>query len=91
MRVKRFAIHQTSKAMAALYALLGLVFVPVFLLANAFMPGDQKLPGWLVIAGPVFYGLCGYIMIALGCAIYNLMARFTGGVEFDVGGNEPGT
>lgn len=83
MRIKRFAVHQTSKTMAALYALLGLVFVPIFLLVNTFTPPEEKLPGWLLFAGPILYGLCGYIFIAIACLIYNFMAQFTGGVEFE--------
>ena len=84
MRVKRFAIHQTSKTMAALYALMGVVIVPIFWLVNSIAPPDERLPGWFAVAGPIIYGVCGYIFVAIACAIYNFMAQFTGGIDFEV-------
>jgi hypothetical protein len=83
MRVARFNVHQTAKAMAAIYALFGLVFVPFFLVANTF--GVPVIPTWLVILGPLVYACFAYIFIAIGCLIYNFMAKFTGGVEFEAG------
>jgi hypothetical protein len=33
---------------------------------------------------PVVYLVVGYVMTALGCMIYNLVAKFTGGFEYEV-------
>jgi len=35
----------------------------------------MKYPGYLVF---------GYVFIAIGCMVYNTIARFVGGIEFDL-------
>ena len=33
---------------------------------------------------PVFYGVMGFVFGVIGAAIYNLVAKWTGGIEFTV-------
>lgn len=33
---------------------------------------------------PFMYGGMGFVMTAIGCAIYNLIAGWTGGIEVEV-------
>lgn len=80
-RVTRLSVHQTSKTMAFLYAVFGLVFLPIGVLVSLLAP-QQEGPGlafWLIF--PVLYGVVGYMFIAIGCALYNVIAGFAGGVE----------
>ncbi len=80
-RVVRLSVHQTSKMMAALYGLTGLVFFPFFLLV-ALAGSERDGPGWWFwVLLPALYALFGYVFVAVGCALYNLCARWTGGVE----------
>jgi asparagine N-glycosylation enzyme membrane subunit Stt3 len=50
------------------------------------MPPASKLPfgpGFLVLM-PFLYAVVGFLFVALACAIYNLAARFVGGLEISV-------
>jgi hypothetical protein len=37
-----------------------------------------------VIFLPIFYGLLGFVMAAIGAALYNLISQFVGGLELDL-------
>jgi hypothetical protein len=84
--------------LGTLHALLALVFVPLFVLfavigamtqpasgnqsgAGAFAIGAAAL---MALAMPVFYGVFGFIFGIIGAAIYNLVARWIGGIEVEV-------
>lgn len=83
-QIRRFGVLQTAKVAGALYALLGLVFVPVFLVMSMFMPRQEGMGPGLALALPILYGVFGFIFAALGCAIYNLVAGLVGGVEVEL-------
>jgi hypothetical protein len=74
--------------LGVLYGLLGLVFVPFFLLASFI--GSKNAPGGSAFFGvfgllfPVFYAVAGFIGGIIAAAIYNLVAKWTGGLEFEV-------
>lgn len=88
-RLRRISVLQTSKVAAVLYGILGLCIVPFLLLLNAFAPGETGmfgmgagLLGALIV--PVLYAVMGFIGTALVCALYNVLAGLTGGIEFEV-------
>lgn len=85
-RIQRFGIGQTAKVFGILYGLMGLVFIPIFLLAGAFMPGRQGVGfGFgFAIAMPLMYAVMGFIGAAIGCALYNLVAGWVGGIEVEM-------
>ena len=71
--------------LAALYGILSLIFVPFILLSAIF----NHTIHFLLIIGmaiilPVFYSILGFIGGIIATAIYNLVAKFTGGLEFSV-------
>jgi uncharacterized protein YqgC (DUF456 family) len=80
------------------YALFSLIIVPFFLLVavvSAFMPHNQQsgalqagmgigLGLLFAVLAPVLYGAMGFIFGALGALLYNLIAGWTGGIEFEV-------
>ena len=87
---------QAGKVLAALYFGISLLFIPFFLVAilvSSFAAHAQ--PGFHAdpvpaIAGvgvvflifvPLFYAILGFVGGALGALIYNLVAKFTGGLE----------
>ena len=83
-QVKRISIHQTSKTMGLLYAFFGLIFLPFGIVVSMMAP-EQDGPStvlWLLF--PILYGVVGYVMVAIGTAIYNLIAGWAGGVEADL-------
>ena len=83
----------------ALAALIFFAIFAVFvLIAGSSMsdiPGAENIPGFAPAAGAVgvlifgaiaavFYGLFGWIFTAIFCLLYNWVAGFTGGVEFEL-------
>jgi hypothetical protein len=56
---------------------------PFFLFIFATAPAQARPPMFLFLLMPVFYLVFGYISVALGCALYNFMYRYVGGVEFE--------
>ena len=43
----------------------------------------------LMIAVPIFYGLMGFVGGAIGALIYNIAARFVGGIKIDLESDAP--
>jgi hypothetical protein len=83
-------------ALAALifFAIFAL-FVLVFGSSMTNIPGSENIPGFAPAAGAVgvlifgaiaavFYGVFGWIFTAIFCLLYNWVAGFTGGVEFEL-------
>ena len=98
-RITRIAPLQAGKMMGVLYACMGLIFLPFFGLAvllPAFAQQAQQPPAqapFMVAAGamiglaifmPIFYGVMGFVFGIIGAALYNLIARWIGGIEVEV-------
>ena len=82
-QIARFSPHQNAKVMAVMWAVVSLIFlVPIFLLASLFGAG-QSMPIWMIIVLPLFYLIVGYICVVIGCALYNVIVPFTGGIEYE--------
>mgnify|MGYP001766157488 CR=1 FL=1 len=91
VQISRLSPHQNGKVFGVLTALGSLVFVvPMALLASFVPPGvdtggnpvSQPSAAFFLIF-PVVYLVMGYLMTALGCALYNLMFRYLGGIEYE--------
>ncbi len=82
-RIRRFSVGQTAKMMGILYALMGLIFAPFFFLVMLFSPQSAPVPfgSVIVLVMPVLYGVFGFVFVALGCALYNWVAGWMGGIE----------
>lgn len=83
-QIRRFGIGQTAKVVAVLYAIMGLVFVPIFLIVAMFSPKESNVGAGMALALPILYGVCGFIFTAIGCALYNVVAGWVGGVEVEL-------
>jgi hypothetical protein len=90
--VKSIGVLSFAKISAAVYGALGLLFMPIFLLmslAGAFAgPRHNPLAGALGVAFallmPVFYAVIGFISGLVGSLVYNLVARWFGGIEIEL-------
>ena len=80
-RLNRFSIAQTAKVLGVLYALMGLIFLPFFLIASLLSPDQAGLGVGVAILLPILYGVAGFIFTAIGCALYNWVAGMVGGIE----------
>lgn len=91
-RIKRVSPLQAGKLLGILYGGLGLLFIPFMLLASlgmAHVPEAQRGPFMFggvafALAAPVLYGVMGFIGGVISAALYNLAARWVGGLEVEV-------
>lgn len=91
-RLKRIAPLQLGKILAILYGIMGLLFIPFFLLIGMLssqVPDEQRvgmmaMSGGFAIFAPIMYAIMGFILGVIGAAIYNLVAKWVGGIEFQV-------
>jgi hypothetical protein len=86
VQIKRFALHQNAKVFGVLMGLSSLVFaVPAFIIfsAVAVPAGHKGPPAFMFLLFPLMYLVMGYIMVAIGCALYNFVSRYTGGIEYE--------
>jgi hypothetical protein len=98
-RVRRFSVINTANTVALMYfAGFLIIFVPVALILSVARvsvttgSGQQATFGVelvLLLILPILYGLAGWVFTAIFCLLYNLAARFTGGIGLDVWRNIP--
>jgi len=83
-QIVRFSPHQNGKVMAVMMALSSLVFlVPFALFAFAMAPANARPSFLMVLAMPIVYLVMGYLMVAVGCAVYNFLSGYIGGIEYE--------
>ena len=85
-RITRIAPLQLGKVLAVLYGCVSLIAVPFLILASVLgaKSGNGGIPIVLALVFPIFYAIAGFIGGVIVAAIYNLIAGWTGGVEFTV-------
>lgn len=84
-QVARFSPHQNAKVVAILMAVGSLVvLVPMFAMFAAITPATSRPPLVMLLMMPLMYLVLGYVMVAIGCALYNSMYRHIGGIEFEL-------
>lgn len=83
-QIARFSPHQNGKVLAILMAVGALVFLlPLMLFAFATAPAEARPPMLFFLAMPVLYLVMGYVMVVIGCALYNVLSKRIGGIEFE--------
>ena len=104
VRIRRFGVIRTATAVAAMFALVILVGtliigVPIALLAGAAGRNSGEAAGIMGVGvvgvvlfglfGAVAYGIGGWIVTAIACAIYNVVAGWFGGIEVQLENTAP--
>ena len=97
LKLRRIAPLQAGKILAAFYGLLSLVFVPFMMIfftvaslgARHHGGAQPPLPlmfgmgvGFMVLL-PFFYAAMGFIFGVLSAFVYNLLAKWLGGLELE--------
>jgi hypothetical protein len=93
VRIRRFGVIRTSNVAAVIYFILIAIFVIPFALIAAATPMTVtdslgrtvsfQLPWVFLLFVPFLYAGIGWLFTALACLIYNVAARWTGGIEFE--------
>jgi hypothetical protein len=83
VRINRFSIHQTSKVIALLSVIFGLLAIPIGI--GIYLDYPERNLGlailfWLM---PLWNGALGYFATALACWLYNALADKVGGIELE--------
>jgi hypothetical protein len=99
MVLRRIAPWSLAKILATIYGGLGLVFGVIVALASIVGAGfahmseaEEGMPAFMgalfgvgaIVFLPLLYGLLGLVIGAIGAALYNLGARFVGGVQVEL-------
>lgn len=84
--IKRILPLQAAKVSAVLYFIIGLVFgLPLTLIGMLGAPEGAEGPGPLFFLFlPFLYALMAFIFVPLFCWLYNLIVRWTGGIEVEL-------
>ncbi|MEX1221141.1 MAG: hypothetical protein WEA82_03390 [Idiomarina sp.] len=88
---KYFAPHKTALTVAILFAIASLIFLISTAAMFSFIPGiglngeNVAFPlGIMMLTMPIVYFVMGYVFTALFAWLYNQVAKFTGGVTFEL-------
>lgn len=89
MVIRRVDPFQCGKVGGALYAFMGFLVGALFAVLAGMMPVDTvPFAGSFGIAAiivlPLIYGLIGFIMCMIMAALYNLIAKWVGGLQVEV-------
>ncbi len=80
----RISILQSSKIMTALYALMGFLYTLIGIPMVIYGGKPFHIIGIIYLFGPILFGILGFIFFVIFGAIYNSLANWLGGVEFEV-------
>ncbi|OGN86010.1 MAG: hypothetical protein A2X23_06420 [Chloroflexi bacterium GWC2_73_18] len=90
--IRRFSVIRTANVVALMYVIaMAIFFVPILLLLALYSATPAAVDFGFLAAGTVglviltvFNAIGGWIVTALACLIYNLAARWVGGIEVQV-------
>ena len=82
-QIVRISILQSSKVVTALYFILGFLYlligIPMIILGN-----DQiRIMGIVYCFMPFLMAIFGFIFFVISAALYNVVAKWVGGMEFE--------
>jgi hypothetical protein len=83
-QLARISILQSSKIATVLYFLMGFLYtligIPLLIFGNTAV----KIQGVIFLCMPIIMGVFGFIFFVIFAALYNLLAEWLGGFEFEV-------
>ena len=80
-QILSFSPLQTAKVFAVLYFVMSIPLIGFMAISFALSPAPAPRTGFLVLL-PFFYLIFGFIFTAIGALIYNLVAKWVGGIEY---------
>jgi len=83
-QVTRISILQSSKIVTALYVLMGFIYTLIGIPMIIFGSRPLQIIGVLYTLMPVIIGIVGFVFFVVFAAIYNALAQWLGGIEFEL-------
>jgi len=85
-RIRNVSIFQTAKVLAVLYGMVGLLFLPIVLVIANVASKQAGFAGGFALLFPILFAAFGFILVAITCVVYNVLARLVGGIEIQLEG-----
>ena len=81
-QIVRISSLQTAKVFALLYFVISIPLVVIMAIAAMVSPAPHEPPVFFLILLPFCYLIFGFIFTIIGAWVYNLIARWVGGIEY---------
>jgi len=82
-RIVRVSPLQAGKVGALLYGIISVPLVLIMFASRACIKGYTGVSLLLTLASPILYLVFGFIFTVIMAWVYNLVAKWTGGIEFE--------
>ena len=73
---------QTAKVFALLYFFIAIPFVVLMFLGISMSHTPSAFPAAMVFIAPFMYAFVGFVFTLFGSWVYNLAAKWVGGIEY---------
>jgi hypothetical protein len=83
-QIVRISILQSSKIATILYFLMGLIYVLIGIPMIIFGNDQMRILGIVYCAMPILLAGFGFVFFVIFAAVYNLIAKWVGGMEFEM-------
>ena len=83
-QIIRVSILQSSKIVTILYFLLGFLYLLIGVPMIIFGNNQLRIMGIIYCAMPILMAVIGFVCFVIFAALYNLIAQWVGGMEFEV-------
>lgn len=83
-QITRISILQSSKIVVALYVLMGFIYTLIGIPLIIFGGKEMLIMGIIYAAMPIVMAIVGFIFFVIFSALYNLLAKWLGGIEIEV-------
>jgi len=83
-QIARISILQSSKIATILYFLMGFIYVLIGIPMIIFGNDQFRIMGVVYCAMPILLAIIGFVCFVIFAALYNLLAKWVGGMEFEV-------
>ena len=80
----RISIWQSSKVVTALYFIMGFLYAVIGIPMIMFGGRDMLVMGVIYTVMPLLMAVFGFVFFVAFAALYNVLARWFGGVEFEI-------